>query len=759
MPDAKRSFFTPRYDLGVRRLFGSWRHAISRTTWRLDAGAGLEATALSLALAIVIAQRAGLPATSALVSVVVASGVVALMGGSTLGLSGPGLAMGLVLARLAQQHGMRGVALAVALTGALQLASGALGLGRFARLAPLNVVHGFTLGMGGLLILLSVPYVLGVTATSDTSATYMIDQVSARLGSVRPAAVVLAASTCTAALLAMRFARRAPVTLIALTAAALVVHFGHLNVATLPDLPVRVPHATPLALPTARYADFALTAFALFALASLETFLSASADEQHEPGERNDPDQDLIGHGLANIVLAFFGGLPATSSIIRTRALRNADARTRLAPLVHALSAAALVPLVLAADRWMSLAALSGVIVAHALRLLDPRPIAALWRVSRLHAGVSVITAATMAFAGVLTGVETGLFFALVLAMAGVARFRATLHRGGEGAPHQVTFSGPATFLAVPAIEHLRMRLAALNLTSGVIIDVRDVLVMDPTGCTQLVALVYDVADKGGNPAILGLAPSCRAMVLAADGRGLVAPRLAVTDRDVDAILGHERAYEMRALVVASLERFRSETRGHYESLFEQLADGQHPHTLFVTCVDSRVSPAMLTGAHPGEVFVVRCLGAMVPPPSEQASPGEGAAIEYAVGVLGVRNIVVCGHSSCGAVKAAKSGHVPDELASLQRWLEKAPLAAGDLAKHADLDDAARAVTVRQLENLRQFPLVRDRLAKGEIRLHAWFYNLAEAELFEWSEPHGRFEILAGPRTSTPPDESGSEPR
>ncbi|MEI8257113.1 MAG: carbonic anhydrase, partial [Deltaproteobacteria bacterium] len=597
--------------------------------------------------------------------------------------------------------------------------------------------------------------VLGVTASSDTSASYMIDQVTARVGSARPAAVIIAASTCVAALLAMRFARRAPVTLVALAVAALVVRLAHLDIATLPDLPVRVPHVTPLALPAERYADFATLALALYALASLETFLSASADEQRDPGERNDPDQDLIGHGLANLALAFFGGLPATGSIVRTRALRAGDARTRLAPLAHALSAAALVPLVLAVDRWVSLAGLAGVVVAHAVRLLDPRPIAALWRVSKLHAGVSVVTAATMAFAGVLTGVETGLFFALVLAMVRVARFRATLHRGGEGAPHQVTFSGPATFLAVPVLERLRARLAPLDLTSGVIVDVRDVLVMDPTGCTQLVALVNDVADRGGNPAVLGLAPSCRAMVLAADRRGLVAPRLAVTDLDVDRIIGRERAYEMRALVVASLERFRGETRGHYESLFEQLADGQHPHTLFVTCVDSRVSPAMLTGAHPGEVFVVRCLGAMVPPPSEDAPPGEGAAIEYAVGVLGVRNIVVCGHSSCGAVKAVKSGHVPDELASLQRWLAKAPLAAGDLSTHANLDDAARAVTVKQIENLKQYPLVRDRLAKGEIRLHAWFYHLAEAELFEWNETLGTFEILAGPRASIPHDEPG----
>jgi carbonic anhydrase len=283
-----------------------------------------------------------------------------------------------------------------------------------------------------------------------------------------------------------------------------------------------------------------------------------------------------------------------------------------------------------------------------------------------------------------------------------------------------------------------------------VILDMRSVLVMDVTGSERFVSFAADLIARGARIAVLGASPTCREKIVASDRDGLLAERFAVSERDLDAILGQKRAFGMRAHVIANLERFRVDVKQHYTSLFDQLADGQTPHTLFVTCVDSRITPSLLTGAHPGELFVVRCLGAMVEPTGDDALPAEGAAVEYAVGVLGVRNIVVCGHSSCGAVKAIKNQHVPDELPCLRRWLSAIPAASGDLSGHHDLDEATRAVVVRQLDNLRQFPLVRERLEQGELELHAWFYDVGQAELFEWDEAKRAYAILGG-RVSVPP--------
>jgi carbonic anhydrase len=182
--------------------------------------------------------------------------------------------------------------------------------------------------------------------------------------------------------------------------------------------------------------------------------------------------------------------------------------------------------------------------------------------------------------------------------------------------------------------------------------------------------------------------------------------------------------------------------RERYEPLLLTLAEDQRPHTLFISCVDSRIMPTLLTGTHPGELFVVRCLGAIVIPPGGPGPTGEAAAIEYAVGVLGVRNIVVCGHSRCGAIRAVSTGQVPAGLDNLARWLTTAGPAAGDLKGSDDLDEAARKATVRQLANLRAFPHVRAGVDAGSLQLHAWFYDVGRAELYEWRESEQIFAIL-----------------
>jgi carbonic anhydrase len=746
MSERHEPLLTLRPDLGLRALAPAWRAAFRRATLRDDLLAGVAALGPSFALALLVAQHTGLPATAALTCAVIGSAVVALFGGTQLGLSGPGLAMGFALVHITRDYGAAGLALAGVICGLLQLLLGVLGVGRFARLVPLTIVHGFVLGMGALLVIQSLPHALGLAPPADLDAPHVIDHVGANVRSMSLVAVAMAAFACAVTWLGARHARRVPAALLAVAACAAVTKLAHLDVPTLPDMPLAFPLGPAPGLPSSDVAQFIQSALVLFALATIETLLSASADEKRVPGARSDFGQELIGHGLANLLLSLLGSVPAAGSIVRASTLRVAGGRTRAAALVHALFGAALIPAVLLADRFLPLAALAGVIVAISAPLLDYRPLRAVYRISRGEAIVLVGTAFVIVFGDLLRGIEVGLLATLLLVMLRVARFRAKIHRGTDGAPHQVHLSGPITFLSVPQLEEARAQLARLEPEAGVILDVRSVSVMDLTGCERFVSLLADGVDRGVRVAVLGASPSCREKLVAADHRGLLATRLCVSDRDVDAVLGQARSFEMRAQVVANLERFRIEVREHYTPLFDQLADGQHPHTLFVTCVDSRITPSMLTGAHPGELFVMRCLGAMVTPPGEDARATDGAAIEYAVGVLGVRNIVVCGHSRCGAVQAVKSGQVPDQLPTLGRWLAQIPAASGDLSAHDHVDDATRAVTVRQLENLRQFPLVRERLEKGELALHAWFYDVGQAELFEWDEVKQAFTVMGAGR-------------
>jgi carbonic anhydrase len=754
MPDRTSIRLAPRFDLGLRALLPTWRAAWSRATARDDLLAAVASLGPSFSIALLAARHAGLPATAALASAIVGSVVVALFGGATLGLAGPGLATTAVLVEIHRAHGPTGLALACALCGAFQLVLGALGAGRLIRLVPVTVVHAFALGIGATAVLACLPDALGLQLPATHDALQLADHLAAHARDTHPAALTMAALCGVAAWLGGRGGRRVPAALLAVASCTAVTAFAHLDVATLPDLPLTLPRPTRLGMPPSQVAQFARSAFVLFALTTAETLLSARADAGRDPGARGEPDQDLVGHGLANLLLAPLGGVPAAGSLARVTALRSLGGRTRAAAFLHGVLGLGVGAAVLLVDRHIPVAALAGVVVATAVPLLDPRPLGAVFRVSRAEAVVLAATALVMVFGDLLRGVEAGLLATLLLAMANLARFRARVQRGVDGAPHQVNLSGSVTFLATPAIDETRARLAALEPASGVILDVRSVPAMDVTGCEHFVALVDEAVARGARVAVFGAAPAYRESLLASDRHGGLAARLCVTERDVDAVLGRPRSFEMRAQVVANLDRYRAEVRDHYTPLFDQLADGQHPHTLFITCVDSRVTPAMLTGAHPGELFILRCLGAMVPPPGEDAQPAEGAAVEYAVGVLGVRNIVVCGHSRCGAVKAAKAGEVPDELPTLQRWLAGVRGASGDLSAHADVDDAARAITVRQLDNLRRFPQVGDRIERGELELHAWFYDVAQAELFEWSERAGAFEVMTGPRLTELPDEA-----
>jgi carbonic anhydrase len=292
-------------------------------------------------------------------------------------------------------------------------------------------------------------------------------------------------------------------------------------------------------------------------------------------------------------------------------------------------------------------------------------------------------------------------------------------------------------------IRELGRKLEALDATSGVILDVRGVSFVDATGATRLVELTKGVMTRGGAVALLGISLESKEAFLRADPHRLLEGRFAVSEKELDALIGRKGAFQPRAQLLAGLERFRTEVREHLTPLFDQLADGQSPHTLLITCVDSRIQPELLTGAHPGELFIVRCLGGLVSPLGGDNLPAEAAAVEYAVGVLGVRNVIVCGHSQCGAIKALKSHAAPPELEALNRWMLKADVASGDLHGHHDVDEAARAAIARQLDNLRSIPQVREREKNGELFLQAWFYDVAKADVLEWDEARREY-VVAG---------------
>lgn len=186
----------------------------------------------------------------------------------------------------------------------------------------------------------------------------------------------------------------------------------------------------------------------------------------------------------------------------------------------------------------------------------------------------------------------------------------------------------------------------------------------------------------------------------------------------------------MVAELINGARKFSSEVMPTKQALFDELASGQSPATLIITCADSRIDPSLITQAEPGDIFVVRNAGNIVPTLDGDGSSADGnaASIEYAITALNVSHIVVCGHSSCGAMGGLQNLDGLDALPSVRRWLEHSePLL--DTAVADDLDALIEANVLLQLEHLKQYPGVSEKIDAGELTLHAWVYDIGSGDV------------------------------
>lgn len=208
----------------------------------------------------------------------------------------------------------------------------------------------------------------------------------------------------------------------------------------------------------------------------------------------------------------------------------------------------------------------------------------------------------------------------------------------------------------------------------------------------------------------------------------------------------------MRKLISGIVE-FREQKLPHYAARFRDLALAQKPDALMITCSDSRVVPDLLASTDPGELFIMRNVGNLVPPATADGiSTGdlsEASAIEYAVLILKVRNIVVCGHSECGAMKATLTPSKRAGAPNLQKWLHHANAAAVRLEHEGALDDTLRSHdqlsqlnVLVQIEHLMSYPIVQAEVAAGTLRLTGWWFDIATGEMYTYERASRRFEVI-----------------
>ncbi|ANV84437.1 carbonic anhydrase [Picosynechococcus sp. PCC 7003] len=193
--------------------------------------------------------------------------------------------------------------------------------------------------------------------------------------------------------------------------------------------------------------------------------------------------------------------------------------------------------------------------------------------------------------------------------------------------------------------------------------------------------------------------------------------------------------------LIRGLDKFKQSYVASHQDLFEQLSHGQKPRVLFICCSDSRVDPALITQTDIGEIFVIRNAGNIIPPYGA-ANGGEGGTLEYALQGLDIRQIIVCGHSHCGAMKGLlKLNKLQADMPLVYDWLKHAEATrrlVRDTYPHCEGEELVETLVAEnvlvQIDNLKTYPVVRSRLHQGKLKIYGWIYNIENGEVLAYDE-------------------------
>jgi SulP family sulfate permease len=489
---------------------------------RRDLLAGLTVAVVALPLALGFGVSSGLGAEAGLATAVVAGALAAVFGGSNLQVSGPTGAMTVVLVPIVAAHGPAGVLTVGLLAGVMLVVLALLRAGKYMQYVPAPVVEGFTLGIACVIGLQQIPNALGVPKPEGDRVLVVTWRALEEFAkNPNWTAVAFAAAVAALMLIGARWRPTIPFSILAVIAATVVAQAVGLDAAKpIGDLPAGLPAPSLAFLAPGALSSLLAPAVAVAALAALESLLSASVADGMTVGLKHDPDRELFGQGLANIAAPLFGGVPATGAIARTAVNVRTGAGSRLAALAHA---AVLAVIVFAAAPLVSkipLAALAGVLLATAIRMVEVGSLRAMARATRSDALILMLTAVATLALDLVYAVIIGLAVAGALALRAVAKQArlevVPLDRGDHSveehallAEHIVAYriDGPLFFAGA---HRFLLELAEVSDVRVVILRMSRVTTVDATGALVLKDAVDKLQRRGIAVMTSGIRPGQR---------------------------------------------------------------------------------------------------------------------------------------------------------------------------------------------------------------------------------------------------------
>ncbi|MFT4231139.1 MAG: SulP family inorganic anion transporter [Microbacterium sp.] len=487
-----------------------------RRTWRGDLVAGLTVGIVALPLALGFGVSSGLTAEAGLVTAIVAGLVAAVFGGSNVQVSGPTGAMVVVLVPIVAAHGVAAIATVSILAGLLVLAAGALRLGRAVSFIPWPVIEGFTLGIAVIIFLQQVPLVVSphTAAAGEHSSNAVLAAVqsiaAAEWGYV-PWALGAVAIVAACMLLAPLVHRALPGSLIGIVVATALALVLPTPLAAIGALPAALPAPVLPSLDPGLLGGLLLPALTVAALAAIESLLSARVAASLAETGAYDPDRELVGQGLASVASGLFGGMPATGAIARTAVNVRAGGRTRLAAVAHAVVLLLVVLVAAGPVGAIPLAALAGVLMVTAVRMVHRGTVRSILRSTRSDALAFAVTAVVTVSFDLIVAVGIGVLCAGVFAIRSLSRATDVRREpiAGDAQPGDdriavIRFDGPLFFAAADRVFDEVMQTKG---ASVVILRMSQLELVDATGARVLTDIVQALERRGVTVLIKGVQP------------------------------------------------------------------------------------------------------------------------------------------------------------------------------------------------------------------------------------------------------------
>ncbi|MBC7403235.1 MAG: SulP family inorganic anion transporter [Microbacteriaceae bacterium] len=498
----------------LRPLLPSWNdYRQGKFTWRGDLLAGVTVGIVALPLALAFGVSSGAGAEAGLITAIVAGVIAAIFGGSNIQVSGPTGAMVVVLGPVVATHGVGAVAVVSLMAGVIVLAVGLAKLGRIVSYLPWPVIEGFTLGIAVIIFLQQVPAAVGAkpgpSSNAFVSAVQSFSQVSWRTVIWPVVAVAIVAAIM---MIAPRIHKKLPGSIIAIIVVTIAATVSGLPLARIGALPASLPAPALPALDPALLQSLVGSAFTIAALAAIESLLSVRVAASISNTGPYDADRELVGQGLASIASGFFGGMPATGAIARTAVNLRSGGRTRLAAIIHALVLLAVVYLATGIVSQIPLAALSGVLMVTATRMVSLATMRSVVGSTRSDTAVFIVTAIiTVSFDLIIAvgiGIAVAAFFTLrKLAQSGGVHREELPLPGQPGDEHIALFRLDGA-LFFGAADRVLERVTSIRDVSVVILRMSQLQVLDATGAKVITEMIDGLERRGITVLVKGIQPA-----------------------------------------------------------------------------------------------------------------------------------------------------------------------------------------------------------------------------------------------------------